>query len=1065
MATIVTLRWAGKTGRILFSIGVIIVIAYAAAGFYLVPYLIRTQILSGVSELTGAELSLERLEFDPFRLMLDVQGFSLKDQSGRELAVIQRLSAEFAGWESIRQRRLTVSGRIVESTLHPRLDTTGKLNFAALVSSQAVGHSAFPVTITHLTLEHSHIEFEDASHGSPYIKILKDVELNLWDFGLEPESKASMSFRAKSADDESLSAAGNLSLSPLVLEGRMQVANVEISRLTDYLLPDSPWQLKSGRASAKADYRLLVGNNTAFDISSGEGRGEDLQLADRETGNLRSQIKSLSVGGFVYSPTEQRLALESARLGEVVTPGLKADSLSIGGLSYFLAERRCKLDALAIKDAALAETPSEENRVSTKRLREWANAVAVESVQEPLRLTRIGSLKFSGINCALNQQAVTVDSIVSERSEVNVRRLPAGNVKLGGLTVVNPSTTGKAESSGRWSLRISEARLNGTLLGFRDETVQPPVQLDFAPTTLWLTDFSTEPGSQFKFRAFAGLEDTGKIELDGQARLTPLEVDLRFGVDRFQLRSLQPYWQDRSGIDLVEGRLNLWGDLTLRRDPDLRVDYSGGADIVNLATIDKREGKPFIRWSSLKFDELVVHNRPRRFAVRTVTAEHPYAQVSITEDGEFNLLKELVRWSEGSNGLQATDPPETHDLPWSVVAGLLRVRDGRINFADFSWKPGYANVIRNLDGTFGGLSSQQDARASVLLEGRSDHNALVKIAGQINPFQLANHTDVAMEFRDINLATLSPYSGKFAGYRIEKGKLDMNLRYQLHNRRLMAENRLVLDHLVLGERVDSPAATTLPVDLAVTLLKDANGQINLDLPVSGNLDDPEFSLGSLYAKAATHLISDVVSSPFSLLSNLLKDRKEDLEYVIFRPGDISLKDEEKAKLATVAGALKAKPALKLDIRGSADLQQDRLALAEKELLKQLNNAWRIERRVRGEKAPQSAGLALAYEDYRRLFTEFCLQHHPDIPELQTLAGGELSLLQEAMFERAKRRVLDQWSVKELDLRRLAQARSESIRAYLVREFGVEDQRIYLLDVNLNQPGNREIKALLSVSGS
>jgi len=664
-----------------------------------------------------------------------------------------------------------------------------------------------------------------------------------------------------------------------------------------------------------------------------------------------------------------------------------------------------------------------------------------------------------GIDGSLKRRAVAVEAVVSQGADLHIGLLPGGNVEVRGLPAVK---LGAGEPDLPWRLRIAEIRLEDYSVRLRDETVQPPLRLDFAPAALGMTDLSTEPGSQFKFRLDTRIEDTGKIEVDGQARLDPLEVDLRFGVDRFALRSLQTYWQDRTGIDLVKGRLNLWGDITVRRDPELRVDYSGGADIVNLATVDRTEGKPFIGWNSLKFDGLVIQTRPKRFAVRTVTAEQPYARVLVAADGSLNLAKELFKGAAKPDGPKAAARSAE---PWPLVAGLVRVLDGRMDFADLSWKPGFASQIRHLHGTIGGLSSNQNARASLLLEGRMDQDSPVRIAGQINPFQLANHTDVTMEFRGVNMTTLSPYAGKFAGYRIEKGKLDMNLRYKVQDRRLEVENRAVLDQLVLGERVDSPNATTLPVDLAVALLKDADGRIDIDLPVSGNLDDPKFSLGSLYANALTQMVSKLVSSPLTVLSNLVKGGDEDLGYVKFRPGEVSLTDGEKAKLGKLAGALKDRPGLSIDIKGAADPRQDRLALAEQALLGQLKNAWRIESIAPAQRMPGSRRGDLADEDYRRLFTQFYRQRHPDAPELQALANGNPPVLRGALFDRAKRQVLEQWAVNELDLRRLAQARGESIRDYLIQEGGLPAQRIYLLDVKLDQPQDREIKAFLSLSGS
>lgn len=1036
----------GKVRRgaiILLCIGFIAPAAYAAIGIYLTPYLVRTQLFPWISERAGVRLAAERVEIDPFRLRLDIQGLSLKDSSGQPLATFRELSADVAGWESIARRRLILSARVGESALHLELNARGEFNFGGLIPSGKSTDDAFPFLLTHLAVERSRIELVDASRSKPYVKVLEGVALNLENLG--SDTQAAFTLTAKTREGESLYAEGSLARSPLSLQGRLQASEVDLGSLADYLSPESPWRIRSGRAAAKAAFRFQMERQPAFEIRADEAAVEGLELTDRTAGSPSLQARSLALRGFSYSLGEPRLKLGSAMLREAVTPWAKTASLSAEGLSYSLAEQAMKLDSVRVEEAAAtAGSLIQADRSEAK------NATPADSDAGRPRIARIGSLKMYGIDASLKRRAVTVDALVSQGAGLDIALLAGGSVQVLGLPAMKPAAEG---ADPHWNLRIAEIRLEDYSVRFRDETVQPPLMLEFTPLALRMTDLGTEPGSQFKFRLDTRAEHTSKIELDGQARLDPLEVDLRFGVDRFALRSLQSYWRDRTGIDLVKGRLNLWGDITVRRAPELRVDYSGGADIVGLATVDKTEGKPFIKWNSLKFDGLVIQTRPKRFAVRTVTAERPYARVVVAPDGSLNLARELFKGTASAGGPDTERPVE----PWALVAGLVRVLDGRMDFADLSWKPGFANRIRHLQGTIGGLSSNRDASASLVLEGRMDRDSPVRIAGQINPFQLANHTDVTMEIRGVNLTTLSPYASKFAGYRIEKGKLDMNLRYKVRDRRLKVENRAVLDQLVLGERVDSPTATTLPVDLAVALLRDANGRIDIDLPVSGNLDDPRFSLGSLYADALTQMVSKLVTSPLTLLSNLVKGGDEDLGYVTFRPGEASLSDGEKARLGKLAGALKERPGLSLDIKGAADPRQDRLALAEQALLGQLRNAWRIE-----SIAPVRR--ALSEEDYRRLFTQFYRQRHPHAPELQTLAG-EPPILQGAQFERAKRQVLEQWAVNELDLRRLAQSRGESIRDYLVQEVGLPAQRIYLRDVKVDQPGDGEIKALLSLSGS
>ena len=400
----------------------------------------------------------------------------------------------------------------------------------------------------------------------------------------------------------------------------------------------------------------------------------------------------------------------------------------------------------------------------------------------------------------------------------------------------------------------------------------------------------------------------------------------------------------------------------------------------------------------------------------------------------------------------------------SVVIGAVNFNQGNVDFADLTIKPTpFSAKIHDLNGNIRSLSSRQDAKSDVLLDGKLNEGSAVKIFGKINPFSLQAFTDVTLDFNGVNLTSLSPYSAKFAGYRIEKGKVSMVLRYKLDNGQLTADNNFVLDQLVLGERVESPDATTLPVRLAVSLLKDADGKIDLSLPISGDLSNPDISIWSLLAGATKELINKLVASPLTILGSLAGGGSEDLESVKFAPGDATLSTLEKEKLVIVAKALKIRPALNLDIRGAADAALDRPVLAAMDLTRQLNNAKFIELgRKKGLKAEWD-GITLSEEDHNRLLTNLYRWKNPDAQELQGLKSG--AYLSGGPLETAKRKLLEQWSVSDMDLRGLAQARGESIRNYLVRNQGLGDQRIYLLDVKLSQSRTSEIKALLSLSGS
>ncbi len=1111
---------------------------YAAAGFYLAPYLIQARLLPRLAKDMNIQLAAEAVEFDPFALTLAIRGFSLKNPAGRELIGLGEFSANIDGMASLRERKAVLDAHLSAPTVHLAREAGGKLDLLALVPPDDGQPSTLPpFLLTRLILEQGHLEFKDATGKHPFTVSLDSVNLNLENLGPEPERKARYDFAAKISGKESLSTRGSFSLAPFMAEGKLEIAELDLSSWIEAMAPELAWRIKSGKLGFVAEYRLSGGDKPIFEIRSGEIQGANLEAAAAGNGGPGLKIAKLRLDGFSYAWVDQRLTLDSMALENATLPGLSLATLSAGKLVFTLAEQRLTLESVSaggavspslniaklsagklsyavprqllnLESAALENAASpwlkiaklsagglsydlaEQNLIlRTAALNEAvANndgvgdeppvvgkpapagtastaAKPAMSAREIPRRVRVGALAIADLDWSLPRHTLDIGGVAAEQGEIGLRRTAEGLLKVPGLPDFAKTAEGPSappEKAVPWIVRIGEFILNGYALGFRDETAEPPVRLSFTPAALRVSGFSTEPDKRFQYLLNTGLGEQGKLEVDGQARLFPLRSEMRFGVDKLWLRSLQPYWNHLVGFNLEKGRLNLWGDLVVRQERELSVEYSGAFDIVDLAAVDKREGQDLVRWRSLKFDGVAVGTQPKRASIRTINADQSYSRVFIAADGELNLARDLI-------AAQREKPKSAQPKPapaerWPYVIGAVRIADTRMDFSDFTLTPNFATEILNLNGNIRGLSSRENARAELLLEGRIIPSSPVKIYGELNPSHFDENTDIALEFRGVNLTALSPYSSKFAGYRIEKGKLDMDLRYKLKDSKLEVSNRMLLDQLTLGERVESPSATTLPVDFALALLKDSDGKIDIDLPISGDLNDPRFSLGNLYTTAIRRMVTKLVGSPFSLLGNLTRNGGEDLGYVKFRAGNAALDQAEQDKLARIADALKQRPKLNLDIKGSADPGQDRLALAESALLKRLRNDRVIELRTQGQRVPRASaeGLELSDEDYRRLFTRYYRQTRPAAPGAHT-AESEPAL-QGPAFDQAKREVLEKWGVSELELRLLARARGQHIHDYMVDVGGLPDQRIYLLDVSLKPPEDREIKAHLSLSG-
>ena len=226
----------------------------------------------------------------------------------------------------------------------------------------------------------------------------------------------------------------------------------------------------------------------------------------------------------------------------------------------------------------------------------------------------------------------------------------------------------------------------------------------------------------------------------------------------------------------------------------------------------------------------------------------------------------------------------------------LRIQNAKLDFTDLSLRPQFSAKIYELNGVVTGLSSNRDSRSQIELEGRVDEFGLARIRGVLNPFVPRNNTDVNVVFKNVDMVSASPYSMKFAGYKIAEGKISLDLQYKVRNGQLEGANQIVIDKLTLGERVDSPDALKLPLELAIAILKDSNGRIDLGLPVSGNMNDPQFSYGAIIWKAISNVLTKIVTAPFRALGSLFGISGEKLEAIDFDPGSDRLLPPEREKL-------------------------------------------------------------------------------------------------------------------------------------------------------------------------
>lgn len=520
-------------------------------------------------------------------------------------------------------------------------------------------------------------------------------------------------------------------------------------------------------------------------------------------------------------------------------------------------------------------------------------------------------------------------------------------------------------------------------------------------------------------RAQARLHSGGSAAAHGEVRFAPFAADLQLNVRDVPLALAEP-WLALAKARVAAGTAS--GQGRLRLGSEARYD---GAALLDGVRFEDARGGLLLAWQRLQIDTLHLRFSPFALQATAVLAEAPRARLVIGPQGELNLAQVFARRP------QTTAAPG--ERPHMEVA-RLRIEAGELEFADRSLETPFATAVHDLSGAIAGISTVSDEPAQVALAGRVGRYGEARVRGAIDLESPASRTSVQLRFRNLALADFTPYAVKFAGYRIEGGRLDAQLRYRVRDGRLVGTNTLVFERLQLGEKVESPSALDLPVDLAVALLTDAQGRIDLAIPVRGDLRDPQFDLGGLIAKAVRNTLANVVSAPFRLLASLFGARDETLGAVAFDPGSAEVRPPEQEKLAQLAKALAQRPRLALSIGGGYDPQADLEALRREALFRELAEAAGYERPAgAGASAPVNPGDPKIVHAAERLY----LRRGGDAFALSRLGPHTAGYA---------RRLLDALA-SETDLppqaaQGLAGRRSEAVRATLVAD-GVTASRIAL----------------------
>lgn len=974
----------------LYAVGAYL--SYAALLGLLVPYLAKQHIPQQVSSLIERPVTLTDVTINPFTLQLTIDHFAVLE--GTEPFIqFEQANVQMNFWQSIWNRAVSLEYVMLEKpTVYvQRLadPNAGAFNFSDII--EAIARN----TVSNQAPETS--EDDKGDRQAPLFPVqIKHVKLN---------------------------------------QGELRF--LDALTATELRYPDIHFSLdKLSTQAALTDeeksnqYTLHIRD---ADSATLEMKGQ-LQLKPLEVvGDLNVQKIQLSrLWGFVAQDISAKLTAGEVNLAS----------------HYHIAQTLGQTEA----DDTMSVTTT-QGGVAIHRLNFNANGQSVLSLPTfavndiatnvEKRTVDIASVTSQGLKVStkISHQGVDLVSLFSPKSPTQEPNKAASTNKAGTAAETPPPA---------WLVTLNGVDMKNYQLNVEERLVTEHAnQWQIAPINFTTKRIVSDLSKPIEFVLATSVNGKGSMTLSGVADAKHNQVAADLDVTSLKLAQFQPYLATMVNAMLTDGEIST--QASLQANSEGTVVVTGAAHIDQLSIQDNQLKKPFVKWRSLAVDQFNFDLQNATLAIDTLSLDQPYARVVINQDRSTNIGDLVMAQPTGDASLKQGEANPT-EKPFALSINKIAFNDGSAFFADNSLTPNFASGIEQLEGKVEHISSVPGTKATVGVSGKIDRYAPVKVSGSINPLLDQPYLDLDVMFKSVELTTVNPYSGTYAGRYIDKGQLSLALNYQLENNKLKGANHVVINQLQLGKASDSKQATSLPLDLAIALLQDRNGVIDLGIEVSGDVNDPEFGLGAVIWHAVSNIITKAVTAPFSMIANVVGSNEE-LDSIAFDYGNTDLTKDEQEKLHTLGRALASRPKLTLSIVGSVNAAEDSKAIAlhkfNQQLAKQANIAIDgLPADLTASTMPVSGALSEALQAlYQQAYNQSAKVIRETIEDEAKQQNAEIT--QDELIQRwhiaLYNFVLNQQNVTDAELGMLAQRRAQTVKAYLVDDVSIDPARVFLRD--------------------
>ncbi|QFU23210.1 DUF748 domain-containing protein [Shewanella eurypsychrophilus] len=998
----------------------------------LTPYIITKQVPKQLSSLLNRPVELKQVSINPFTFDVSIVGFSIREPDSSEFAGFDEFSFELRFWHSLVNGAISLCDLKLHQPhlLVQRLDNeTEPFNFSdiliqlASTDKNAPSNNPEPTKIPHLILDNLKIINADLiyqdqitnsylHYPSIDLEVVGFDTLNMIEADQNIE-KNHFAIKFIGEQGGEISTQGHLQVEPLSIVGELSLTKIQLPQFWSFISEDFQAQLQNGHMGFHTEFKLLPSKDTPNDSLQFITENGQFTLEDIVFSHEESQILSLPL-------------------------------LTIDGISLDVQNRQIEANKLYSENFNLEATIA-------------ANGVDILPLFMPASFNQDPS----------NQVDSSLDNLENDPLINN------------DLARANANANGE-EIDPVWSASLNAIELKTYDIKLTERLMTDSTLWRIAPLNLTTAAIHSNLTTPIEYQLDFDINQLGRFNSTGSVDLQSQQLDANIKLSDFALAQLQDYISPYLNITLKQGKFNTEADITATLTEELT--FSGNLEIDDLLVKDNLHKKTLLKWDTMQINNIDFDKAKNTLGIENINFLQPYSRIIIAEDRSTNFEELLVTTAIDDKGTTNVENKDFVPAKYSetiqvkevqkpvtalaIEVGSISFIDGSTFFADNSLKPNFAASIEQLEGKISQLSSTAKEAAKVDISGKIDRYAPVSLKGEINPLLDNPYLDLQLDFNSVELTSINPYSGTYAGYYIDKGQISLELNYLLDDNKLIGNNHLVVNQLKLGEPSDSSLATTMPVTLAIALLQDRHGVIDLGLQVSGDLDSPEFSFGSIIMTAFGNLITKAVTAPFTLLAGMFGE-DEELDKISFESGLAKLSDAEKRKLATLAKGMIERPGLTLSVKGSVSAISDSRVLKELLLEQEIALVSQTEPADMPEalsastfpnQGPLSIALMTTYETLynskaSELKNEIALKSEGQaLTEEQLIKEWHIALYNFSL----KKEVLD-----DTALGTLASERARVIKAHLVEVNKIPPERVFLLDsrVDINKKAQEAVLTL------